>query len=113
MRLLRASLLFTVLGVFAGTSLGFASPALAGQPVPVAPAPVAPDRPATAPLAAPAAKTTTSSATPSSTRDRQYAAREAKSPQAAKFKGGEGVGLYIGGSTVAVILFVVLLVVLL
>lgn len=42
-----------------------------------------------------------------------YAEREAQQPQTADFKGGEGVGVYIGGSAVAVILFVVLLVVLL
>ena len=42
-----------------------------------------------------------------------YAEREAQQPQAADFKGGESVSVYIGGSAVAVVLFVVLLVVLL
>ena len=107
MRLLRASLLYAFLGVFVPASLGASASAWASQPAPVQPA-----RPAVAPI--PAAPTnSTTSTTPAPSRDRQYAAREAKSPQAAKFKGGEGVGLYIGGSTVAVILFVVLLVVLL
>jgi hypothetical protein len=45
--------------------------------------------------------------------DNDYAAREARAPQAAKFKGGDSVGIYLGGSTVAVILLVVLLVILL
>jgi hypothetical protein len=43
---------------------------------------------------------------------RQYADREARSPQLAAFKGGGG-GVYIGGSAVAVVLVVVLIVVLL
>jgi hypothetical protein len=42
-----------------------------------------------------------------------YAEREAQRPQTADFKGGESYGIYIGGSAVAVVLFVVLLVVLL
>jgi hypothetical protein len=42
-----------------------------------------------------------------------YAEREAQHPQTANFEGGEGYGIYIGGSAVAVVLFVVLLVVLL
>ena len=46
-------------------------------------------------------------------RDSEYAARQARAPQAAKFKGGDSVGIYLGGSTVAVILLVVLLVILL
>ncbi|HEV3031201.1 MAG TPA: hypothetical protein VG319_06135 [Polyangia bacterium] len=46
--------------------------------------------------------------------DRQlhYAQREAASPRAADFK-GNGVGVYIGGSTLAVVLVIVLIVVLL
>jgi hypothetical protein len=42
-----------------------------------------------------------------------YAEREAQQHQTADFKGGEGVAVYIGGSALAVVLFVVLLVVLL
>jgi hypothetical protein len=42
-----------------------------------------------------------------------YAEREAQQPQTADFKGGESVSVYIGGSAVAIVLFVVLLVVLL
>jgi hypothetical protein len=41
-----------------------------------------------------------------------YAAREAAAPHAADFK-GNGAGIYIGGSTVAVVLVVVLILVLL
>ncbi|HEY2904126.1 MAG TPA: hypothetical protein VGL59_26295 [Polyangia bacterium] len=40
-----------------------------------------------------------------------YARREAQAPQIADFKGGEA-GVYIGGSTVAVVLLVVLLLIL-
>jgi hypothetical protein len=42
----------------------------------------------------------------------RYAAREAAAPQAAGFK-GQGAGIYIGGSTLAVVLVIVLVVVLL
>jgi hypothetical protein len=42
----------------------------------------------------------------------RYAAREAETPQLATFEGGSA-GVYIGGSTVAVVLIIVLLVVLL
>jgi len=45
-------------------------------------------------------------------RQRRYAEREAANPRAADFK-GNGVGIYIGGSTLAVVLVVVLVVVLL
>jgi hypothetical protein len=41
-----------------------------------------------------------------------YAAREAAAPHAADFK-GKGAGIYIGGSTVAVVLVIVLILVLL
>jgi hypothetical protein len=44
--------------------------------------------------------------------EHRYAAREAASPRAADFKGG-GAGIYIGGSTLAVVLVVVLVLVLL
>lgn len=40
-----------------------------------------------------------------------YAQRESRSPQAADFKGGEGI--YIGGSAVALVLLIVILVILL
>jgi hypothetical protein len=42
----------------------------------------------------------------------RYAAREAETPQLATFEGGSA-GVYIGGSTLAVVLIVVLIVVLL
>ena len=42
-----------------------------------------------------------------------YAAREKAAPQLANFKGGDSAGIYIGGSTLAVVLLIVLLVVLL
>ena len=42
-----------------------------------------------------------------------YAQREARNPSAGNFEGGESVGIYIGGSAVAVVLAIVLLVVLL
>jgi hypothetical protein len=45
-------------------------------------------------------------------RQRHYAQREAAAPQTSAFK-GNGVGVYIGGSTLAVVLVVVLVVVLL
>ena len=42
-----------------------------------------------------------------------YAAREKAAPELANFKGGHVAGIYIGGSTLAVVLLIVLLVVLL
>ena len=42
-----------------------------------------------------------------------YAAREQAAPELSDFKAGYGGGLYIGGSTVAVVLLIVLLIVLL
>jgi hypothetical protein len=47
-----------------------------------------------------------------STRQTGYAEREAASPRTAEFK-GNGAGIYIGGSTLAVVLIIVLIVVLL
>lgn len=41
-----------------------------------------------------------------------YAAREKAAPQLADFKGGDSAGIYIGGSTLAVVLLIVLLVIL-
>jgi hypothetical protein len=67
-----------------------------------------------APRPVPAATTTDVGAPPSDVHERElrYAEREAASPRAADFK-GNGVGVYIGGSTLAVVLIVVLIVVLL
>jgi hypothetical protein len=45
-------------------------------------------------------------------RSASYAAREAAAPHAADFK-GNGAGIYIGGSTLAVVLVIVLVLVLL
>jgi hypothetical protein len=47
-----------------------------------------------------------------SSRQTGYAQREAANPRTAEFK-GNGAGIYIGGSTLAVVLIVVLIVVLL
>ena len=47
-----------------------------------------------------------------SSRQTSYAQREAANPRAAEFK-GNGAGIYIGGSTLAVVLIIVLIVVLL
>jgi hypothetical protein len=79
------------------------APALAAPPV--APSPEAPAS------AAPQA-TTDDSAPAKPSRQTSYAAREAASPHAADFK-GNGVGIYIGGGTLAVVLLIVLIVVLL
>ena len=67
----------------------------------LAPAPRAPATKGTLPL-------------PHDTQARQlrYAEREAASPGAKEFK-GNGVGIYVGGSTLAVVLVIVLVVVLL
>jgi hypothetical protein len=45
-------------------------------------------------------------------RTKHYAERQAANPQASEFQ-GKGVGVYIGGSTLAVVLVIVLIVVLL
>jgi hypothetical protein len=60
-------------------------------------------------LAAPKARDATTRDQP---RSASYAAREAVAPRAADFK-GNGAGIYIGGSTLAVVLVVVLVLVLL
>jgi len=64
----------------------------------------------------PAAAVAGSSLAPSADRsnsERRYAEREAKNPQSADFQGGEGFGLYIGGSAVTVLLLIILVVILL
>jgi hypothetical protein len=43
----------------------------------------------------------------------RYAARERTSPGLQKFKGGDGVAVYIGGSALAIALFIVLLIIIL
>jgi hypothetical protein len=67
--------------------------------------------PPTAPTA-PAEKKAPPSSRELPERQRHYAERQAASPQAAEFE-GNGVGVYIGGSTLAVVLLIVLIVVLL
>lgn len=62
----------------------------------------------TAPAASPAARASGDA----HERQLHYCQREAASPRAADFK-GNGVGVYIGGSTLAVVLVIVLIVVLL
>ena len=64
-----------------------------------------------------AADTAAAKETPPLSRDapehqRKYAERQAANPQASEFQ-GKGVGVYIGGSTLAVVLIIVLVVVLL
>jgi hypothetical protein len=69
---------------------------------------------AASPTSAPAAEAT-SPVTPrrhEQARPATYAQREAASPRTGDFK-GNGVGIYIGGSTLAVVLVVILVVVLL
>ena len=61
---------------------------------------------------APATKEIPSSSSDAHQRQARYAERQAASPRAADFQ-GKGVGIYIGGSTLAVVLVVVLVVVLL
>jgi hypothetical protein len=80
--------------------------ALAGAPVIAHAAPVA------APAAATAPATTTPTHGDAARASHDYAAREAAAPQTADFK-GQGAGIYIGGSTLAVVLVVVLVVILL
>ncbi|HSZ82646.1 MAG TPA: hypothetical protein VLA14_10200 [Polyangia bacterium] len=79
---------------------------LVGAPTIANAAPVAPS--------APALTTATKDTTPNDGQPRRasYAAREAAAPHAADFK-GNGAGIYIGGSTVAVVLVIVLILVLL
>jgi len=92
----------TVLSVFLlGTAAGQARAAGPGVPS-------APPAPA-ATQTVPAASTT---ADETSAREVQYGQRETQTPQAADFTGG-AVGLFIGGSTLAVVLLIVLLVILL
>jgi hypothetical protein len=80
--------------------------ALAGTPALAAVAPPTPP-------AVPASRAGDDAApAPAKSRARGYADREAAAPRAADFK-GNGVGIYIGGSTLAVVLVIVLVVVLL
>lgn len=66
----------------------------------------------TAPLQAPAQKSVATGVRAGEAAS--YAAREkAANPQLADFKGGDSAGIYIGGSTLAIVLLIVLLVVLL
>ena len=48
--------------------------------------------------------------TPGEARD--YAAREAAAPELGEFAGGDGAGVYIGGSALVVVLFAVIIVLL-
>jgi hypothetical protein len=77
--------------------------------------PVAPSRvpaPVTAPVATPVG-----AGLPASTAEAgeagSYAQRDAAARQLADFVGGESVGLYIGGSTLALALLIVLLIIIL
>ena len=82
---------------------------LLGAPA-FAASPAAPDSAAS--LGAPATKDSPRPAHEIASRQTGYAQREAANPRAAEFK-GNGAGIYIGGSTLAVVLIVVLIVVLL
>jgi hypothetical protein len=64
-----------------------------------------------APVAAPAAATAPATTTPTHG-DAARASHDYAAPQTADFK-GQGAGIYIGGSTLAVVLVVVLVVILL
>ena len=72
----------------------------------------APSAPPPAPVATQTTTDNTATTEESQARQIQYGQRETQSPQAANFKGG-AVGLFIGGSTLAVVLLIVLLVILL
>jgi hypothetical protein len=92
----------------AAASLGLVlsgAPALAATPSPAQPPVVAPAEAHRSPLPRDQDNAVEQ-------RQRHYAEREAAAPHAADFK-GNGVGVYIGGSTLAVVLIVVLVVVLL
>lgn len=91
---------------FATLCLGVA---LAAAPAMVSAAPVAP---AAADTADTAAKKNAVPTDDPHHRNQSYAERQAENPRTAAFK-GNGVGVYIGGSTLAVVLVVVLVVVLL
>ena len=80
---------------------------LFGTPAFAAPA-ASPPSTQSAPAASP---TETDGASKAPGRASRYAQREAATPRAADFK-GNGAGIYIGGSTLAVVLLVVLIVVL-
>jgi hypothetical protein len=84
---------------------------LVGAPTIANAAPVTPSAPA---LTTPTTTPTTKDSAPNDgqTRHASYAAREAAAPRAADFK-GNGAGIYIGGSTLAVVLVIVLILVLL
>lgn len=90
-------------------SLAAACLGLALTAAPVIAAPVPP------PAASAPAPQSSKAAAPGADVDQtaqRYAAREAAAPQTADFK-GQGAGIYIGGSTVAVVLLIVLIVILL
>lgn len=68
----------------------------------------------TAPISAPrAVETNEAGGAGRAVEATSYAAREKAAPQLANFKGGDSTGIYIGGSTLAVVLLIVLLVILL
>jgi hypothetical protein len=92
---------FATLGL--GLSLA-AAPAVAGA---------APTKDVAAQTEAPAKKANVISTTSGArSREASYAERQEQNPRTAAFK-GNGAGIYIGGSTLAVVLVVVLVVVLL
>jgi hypothetical protein len=87
-------------------------PAMAAAGLPESPVPITAPAPAAAQKATPtkAAPATKAATTKAGT---NYAQREQQSQGLEKFKGGEGAGIYISGSVLAIALLVVLLVVLL
>lgn len=66
----------------------------------------------TAPIQQPAGNTAAGTERAADTTT-SYAAREKAAPQLADFKGGDSTGIYIGGSTLAIVLLIVLIVILL
>jgi len=95
-----SALLVAALLIGGPATTAFAEPATTSQELP---APSAGSADPAPPAAAPA----------TSTDAERYAAREAKDAKAAEFHGGGHASLYIGGSTVTIVLLVVLLVILL
>ena len=84
-------------------------PAFAAAGLPESAVPITAPAPAAVEKAKPAKATPARTTKPST----NYAQREQQSQGLEKFKGGEGAGLYISGSALAVALLIVLLIVLL
>jgi hypothetical protein len=100
MKSIRGFVVAALLTVWSFPAVSLATPVAAPGRVPA---------PVTAPVATPVG-----GALPASTAETgSYAQREAAARQLADFVGGEAVGLYIGGSTLALALLIVLLIIIL